>query len=90
MKTWPLTVLIGLAVAFGGWNALETHLMRSELSGLKQFVLDSKEARIAYQGMNDAQHSEYELEMKRITLETARLYKEIAELRFRIAVMEKK
>ena len=64
--------------------------MRSELSGLKQFVIDSKEARIIYQEMNDTRHSGYELEMKRIVLETIRLDKEIAELRFRIAVVEKR
>ena len=64
--------------------------MRSEMSGLKQFVIDSKEARIAYQDVNDIRHSGYELEMKRITLETSRLDKEVAELRFRIAVVEKK
>jgi len=64
--------------------------MRSELSGLKQFVVDSKEARIIYQEMNDTRHSGYELEMKRIVLETIRLDKEIAELRFRIAVVEKR
>jgi hypothetical protein len=60
------------------------------MSSLRQFVIDSKEARIVYQGGNDVRHSEYELEMKRIVLETSRLDKDIAELRFRIAVVEKR